>query len=122
MSRSLTSLKGQPPAREGSPTRDNLHESRLIRHEAHNFPARYWYIIRDKEKAYVDPLKSAIENLHEGLKTDSTKVKLIVYSLIGICKCRYMWYKMRGSMNPEELADHISRIFLHDFTEWGTQP
>ena len=102
--------------------RDNLHESRLILHEAHNLPAKYWFIIRDKEKAYVDLLKSAIENLHEDLNRDSTKVKLIVYSLIGMCNWPYMWYDPSGAVNPEELADQISRIFLHDFTQWGSRP
>jgi AcrR family transcriptional regulator len=92
--------------------RENLHESRLILHEAQNLPTNYWAIIRYKEKEYMKILKSSVESLSEAFENNPRRVGLIAYSLIGMCNWPYMWFNPDGPVSPEELAEEISRIFL----------
>ena len=96
--------------------RDNLHESRLILHEAQNLPADYWVIIRDKEREYLRILTSAVEKLILDFDRNPLRVKVIVYSLVGMCNWPYMWYDPQGPVSPEELAEEICNIFLGELS------
>jgi hypothetical protein len=91
---------------------ENFHESRLILHEAQNLPSNYWAAIRDKEREYMKILKSSIKNLNKDFEHNPIRVRLIAYSLIGMCNWPYMWFNPKGLVSPEELAEEISKIFL----------
>ena len=101
--------------------RDNLHESRLILHEAQNLPSNYWAIIRDKEKEYMKILKCSVEILSKAFEHNPRRVRLIAYSLIGMCNWPYMWFNPNGPVSPEELAEEICKIFLGELNEGTTQ-
>ena len=93
---------------------DNMHESRLILHESHNLPKNYWKIIRDKQSEYFHLLKSIVEDLFNNRDINAEEVKIITWSLLGMCNWPYQWYEPKGPISPEELAEEIYRIFIGD--------
>jgi len=94
--------------------RDNFHQSRLILHEAHHLPAEYFDLVKQKEREYVNLLAENIRGLVTGYKDQPLKIKLVTFSLIGMCNWPYMWFNPKGSVPPEELAEEIYRVFVGD--------
>jgi len=90
----------------------NLHESRLLLHDAHNLPQKYYKIVKDKEKEYVRILESIVKSLMRGSPSKSGRVKLVTYCLLGMINWPYRWYNPKGRVPPEELADQIYEIFV----------
>ena len=94
--------------------RDNFHESRLILHEAHHLPDEYFKLVRQKEKEYVNLLAENIRDFVFGYRNNPLKIKLVTFSLIGMCNWPYMWFDPKGSVQPEELAEEIFKVFVGD--------
>jgi len=92
--------------------RDNYHESRLILHEAHHLPPEYSNTVKDRQRQYIALLSDNIKMLVAGYKNNPNRIRLLTFSLLGMCNWPYIWFNPKGSVSPEELAEEIYRIFV----------
>lgn len=92
--------------------RDRQVESRLALNERVNLPPNYLEIIKEKEREFVNILRSLVENLLEKKERSRKQVTLLTYSLLGMCTWPYRWFDPRGKLSPEELARTIYKIFM----------
>jgi AcrR family transcriptional regulator len=91
--------------------RDRQIESRLALNERGNLPQKYLEIIREKEREFVNILRSLVEDILENKARNRKQTTLLVYSLLGMCTWPYRWFDPRGESSPEELARTIYEIF-----------
>jgi AcrR family transcriptional regulator len=94
--------------------RDRQIESRLALNERVNLPQRYLEIIREKEREFVNIMRSLVEDILEKKPRNRKQTTLLVYSLLGMCTWPYRWFDPRGESSPEELARTIYEIFTGD--------
>jgi AcrR family transcriptional regulator len=91
---------------------DNLDESRLILHETENLPPDYLEIIKGRQREYIDIIRAAVEEVLKETNGGPLRIKLVVFSLIGMCNWPYTWFDPYGPATPEELAEVIYDIFM----------
>jgi AcrR family transcriptional regulator len=94
--------------------RDRQIESRLALNERVNLPQRYLTIIKEKEREFVNILRSLVEEVLKKKQQDRKQTTLLVYSLLGMCTWPYRWFDPRGKSSPEELARTIYEVFVGD--------
>jgi AcrR family transcriptional regulator len=94
--------------------RDRQIESRLALNERFSLPQRYLEIIREKEREFVNILRSLVEDVLKKKPQNRKQTTLLVYSLLGMCTWPYRWFDPRGELSPEELARTIYEIFTGD--------
>jgi AcrR family transcriptional regulator len=94
--------------------RDRQIESRLALNERVNLPQNYLEIIKDKEREFVDILKSLVADLLGRKEKKGTQVDLLTYSLLGMVTWPYRWFDPAGKSSPEELATTIYSVFIGD--------
>jgi AcrR family transcriptional regulator len=87
-------------------------EARLALNERFNLPQKYLEIIKEKEREFVNILRSLVEEILENKSRDRKETTLVVYSLLGMCTWPYRWFDPRGELSPEELARTIYKIFI----------
>jgi AcrR family transcriptional regulator len=94
--------------------RDRQIESRLALNERVNLPHRYLEIIKEKEREFVNILRSLVEDVLERKPRNRKETTLLVYCLLGMCTWPYRWFDPQGESSPEELARTIYEIFVGD--------
>ncbi len=92
--------------------RDRQVESRLALNERVNLPSNYLEVIKEKEREFVNILRSLVENLLEKKERNRKQITLLTYSLLGMCTWPYRWFDPRGKLSPEELARTIYKMFV----------
>lgn len=92
--------------------RDNLAESHVLLRERGNLTPGYLEIIKDKEREYELILRHLIELLMKKRKGYSKDIKLITYSLLGMCNWPFTWFNPKGKSSPDDLSEVIYKIFM----------
>ena len=91
---------------------EDVDGARVVLHETNNLPAKYWTAIREKTKKYTFILGNNIKEYLKSDKVSSDRVRVLTYTLLGMCNWIYWWYDPKGPMKPEELAEEISNTFF----------
>lgn len=91
---------------------DNVYSSRVVLHETNNLPAEYWTVIRKKAKKYTFILRNIIKEYIGGKKVNSDRLRIITYTLLGMCNWIYWWYDPKGEVKADELAEEIYKVFI----------
>jgi AcrR family transcriptional regulator len=85
-------------------------EAKTTLHESHLLPPEYSKIYLKKERKYyrivVDVLSEVI-----GQPISKSQLRVITFTLFGMCNWIYHWYKPKGHVNPAELSEIITNIF-----------
>ncbi|MGB9629256.1 MAG: TetR/AcrR family transcriptional regulator [Thermodesulfobacteriota bacterium] len=92
--------------------RDNLAESHVLLRERKNLTPEYLDIIKNKEREYEATLRHLIESLLKKKKKQVGNIKLVTYSLLGMCNWPFTWFNPEGKASPDDLSDIIYRIFM----------
>jgi len=93
----------------------NLHEGKVLLHEANCLPKKYSKLIVQKERRYLQIVVGILTDLL-GRPVERTQIKVITFILFGMCNWIYSWYDPKGSFTPSELSDTICTIFLKGVT------
>jgi TetR/AcrR family transcriptional regulator len=85
-------------------------EAKTTLHEAHLLAPQYFKIYSGKERKYyrivADVLSEVIDE-----PIPKSRLRVITFTLLGMCNWIYHWYKPKGCVSPSELAEIITNIF-----------
>jgi AcrR family transcriptional regulator len=85
-------------------------EAKTTLHEAHLLPPQYFKIYSGKERKYY---RIVADVLSEGIgkPIPKSQLRVITFTLLGMCNWIYHWYKPKGYVSPSELSETITNIF-----------
>ena len=85
-------------------------EAKTTLHEAHLLPPQYFKIYSRKERRYYRIVADVISEVI-GKHTAKSQLRVITFTLLGMCNWIYHWYKPKGYVSPSELSEIITHIF-----------
>ena len=89
---------------------NNFPEAKVLLHDAHCLPAKYFKIITEKERKYYRIVTEVLKALsNKPLPKD--QLTTLTFTLFGMCNWIYSWYDPKGSVIPQKLAETIWTIF-----------
>lgn len=85
-------------------------EAKTTLHEAHLLPPQYFKIYSGKERKYYRIIADVLsEVIREPIP--KSRLRVITFTLLGMCNWIYHWYKPKGHVSPSELSEVITNIF-----------
>lgn len=85
-------------------------EAKTTLHEAHLLPPEYFKIYSRKEGRYYRIVADVLSQVI-GKHISKSQLRVITFTLFGMCNWIYHWYKPKGYVNPTELSEIIINIF-----------
>jgi AcrR family transcriptional regulator len=85
-------------------------EAKTLFFEKHLLSPKYFKIIAEKERKYLQILVRILSGFFGGMLPED-KLNVVAFSLFGMCNNIYHWYDPRGAVPPKELASVIHGIF-----------
>ena len=85
-------------------------EAKTLIHEGHLLPPKYFRIIAEKEEQYYEIVKNVLSDFWGG-RVPKDELKVITFTLLGMCNSIYHWYNLKRSITPQELSEIIGKIF-----------
>ena len=85
-------------------------EAKTTLHEAHLLPPHYFKIYSGKEKKYYRIVADVLSEVIGG-PIPKSRLRVITFTLLGMCNWIYHWYKPKGHVSPSELSEIITNIF-----------
>jgi TetR/AcrR family transcriptional regulator len=93
-------------------------EAKTTLHEAHLLPPQYFKIYSRKERRYYRIVADVISEVI-GKHTAKSQLRVITFTLLGMCNWIYHWYKPKGYVSPSELSEIITHIFSKGIMGYG---
>ena len=85
-------------------------EAKTTLHEAHLLPSEYFKVYAEKERKYYRIVADVLADFLGG-RIEKGKLRVITFTLFGMCNWIYHWYKPKKFVTPQELSRIISDIF-----------
>jgi AcrR family transcriptional regulator len=85
-------------------------EAKTTLHEAHLLPPQYFKIYSRKEGRYYRIVADVLSEVI-GKHIAKSQLRVITFTLFGMCNWIYHWYKPKGHVSPSELSEIITNIF-----------
>jgi len=85
-------------------------EAKTTLHEAHLLPPEYFKIYSRKEGRYYRIVADVLSQVI-GKHISKSRLRVVTFTLFGMCNWIYHWYKPKGYVNPTELSEIITNIF-----------
>ena len=85
-------------------------EAKTTLHEAHLLPAEYFKKYAEKERRYYRIVADVLSDFFDG-RIQKGQLRVITFTLFGMCNWIYHWYKPKRFVSPQELSEIISDIF-----------
>ncbi len=90
---------------------EHMSEMKVLSHEADSLTQERQESIDSLKKEYVTLLADLIGDAQgEGAKADK---RVATYALFGMMNWIYTWYDPKGEIEPDQLAEQFSEVFLH---------
>lgn len=98
----------------------NAPESKVLLHEAHCLPSKYFKIIAEKERRYYQIVATELSRFF-GSERGLTKAQITVltFLLLGMCNWIYSWYDPKGAVTSRELSEKIFSVFLDGIRQYS---
>ena len=90
---------------------NKLFEAKVLLHDAHCLPAKYFKVITEKERKYFQIVSEVLPDFFSNPIPKGEQIA-ITFTLFGMCNWIYSWYEPKGSVTPQKLSDLIHDIFL----------
>lgn len=87
-----------------------ISEAKTLLHEAYLLPSEYFKIIAEKERQYYQIVGSVLSDFWDG-RVEKDQLRVIIFTLFGMCNAIYHWYNPKRSITPQELSEIIGKIF-----------
>jgi TetR/AcrR family transcriptional regulator len=95
-------------------------EAKTTLHEAHLLPPEYFKIYSRKEGRYYRIVADVLSEVI-GKHISKNQLRVITFTLFGMCNWIYHWYKPKGYVNPTELSEIITKIFSRGIIGYRSQ-
>ncbi len=90
---------------------NKLFEAKVLLHDAHCLPAKYFKVITEKERKYFQIVSGVLPDFFSNPIPKGEQIA-ITFTLFGMCNWIYSWYEPKGSVTPQKLSGLIHDIFL----------
>ncbi|MFN3533839.1 MAG: TetR/AcrR family transcriptional regulator [Desulfatiglandales bacterium] len=87
--------------------------SKLIIHDENCLSGRFFKVIKEKQREYINYWKDAIIELREQFNLNIDFPSVYTHILVGMCNWIYQWYNVKGKVKPEELAEKIYNLYFN---------
>lgn len=95
-------------------------EAKTTLHEAHLLPSDYFKKYAEKERRYYRIVADVVSDFF-GSRFQKSQLRVITFTLFGMCNWIYHWYKPKRSVNPQELSEIIGDIFCKGVAGYETK-
>ncbi|MFH1351485.1 MAG: TetR/AcrR family transcriptional regulator [Pseudomonadota bacterium] len=95
----------------------NTHEGKVLLHDSHCLPKKYYNIIAKKQRTYFKITEGVISSLI-GKPVSKGQLTSLTFTIFGMCNWIHSWYDPKGSVTPRGLSEVVSRVFLHGIKAW----
>ena len=86
-------------------------EARVLLHDAHCLPTKYFKVIAEKERKYFQIVSRVLSGFFGG-SLPRGQLTSATFVLFGMCNWIYSWYDPKGAIAPQELSKIIWTVFL----------
>ena len=93
----------------------HMAEMKVLAHEAESLPGEMLKDIRRIKRAYVDLLVGLLGSLDGQGAEGRRRRDVAAFTLFGMMNWIYTWYDPHGPVGVDELAEHITRLFLNGY-------
>jgi len=94
----------------------NMAEMKVLSHEADSLSGEFRRIVDTKKRRLTLAARSILEELNPDPAVD---LRTATFALFGMMNWIYNWYREDRDMLPEELAEHMTQLFLGGFLQEG---
>lgn len=96
----------------------NMAEMKVLSHEAGSLTGEYRDRVNARKRRLTERAMSILEELDTRSGID---LRVATFSLFGMMNWLYNWYRPGKDVPVEQLADHMSRLFLGGYLQDGTE-
>jgi AcrR family transcriptional regulator len=93
----------------------HMAEMKVLAHEAESLSGEMLKDVRRTKRAYVDLLLGLLAALDGQGAEGRRRRDVAAYTLFGMMNWIYTWYDPAGPVGMDELAEHITRLFLNGY-------
>ncbi len=93
----------------------HMAEMKVLAHEAESLSGEMLKDVRRIKRAYVDLLLGLLGSLDGQGAEGRRRRDVAAYSLFGMMNWLHTWYDPSGPVGVDELAEHITRLFLNGY-------
>ena len=94
---------------------NNMHEMKVLSHEANSIGRELFRKINTKKRQYVDLVMELLGEIARENRVESIDIRVATFSLFGMMNWIYNWYDPRKDVDVEGLSSNITRLFLSGF-------
>jgi len=87
-----------------------ISEAKTTLHEAHLLPSEYFKKYAQRERKYYRIVADVMSEVF-GSPIKKGQLRVITFTLLGMCNWIYHWYKPKRLVSPQELSRIISEIY-----------
>jgi len=91
---------------------EHMYAARTLLKEAHNLSAPRSKEVKFKEREYFAVIARIVSS-SMGPRTDNDKVRIMTFTLLGMCNWIYSWYDPKGPTGPDQLSEIIFETFTN---------
>jgi len=89
---------------------EHMYAARTLLNEAHNLSARRLSEVKSREREYFAVIARALSS-YLGPGVDKDRLRIVTFTLLGMCNWIYSWYNPNGPTGPDQLSQIIFEIF-----------
>lgn len=89
---------------------EHMHSARTLLNEVHNLSARRLNEVKSREREYFAIIARALSS-YLGPSVHKDRLRIVTFSLLGMCNWIYSWYDPKGPTGPEQLSQVIFETF-----------
>ena len=89
---------------------EHTYAARTLLNEAHNLSSPRSKEVKSKEREYFAAIARILSS-YTGPRVDNDKLRIITFTLLGMCNWIYSWYDPKGPTGPDQLSQIIFETF-----------
>jgi TetR/AcrR family transcriptional regulator, cholesterol catabolism regulator len=89
---------------------EHMYSARTLLNEAHSLSAPRFKEVKSKEREYF-AIIARILSSYLGPRVDNDRLRIVTFTLLGMCNWIYSWYNPKGRTSPDQLSQIIFEIF-----------
>lgn len=91
---------------------NHVPEAKTLLHDLHCLPSSQFKVIAEKERVYYKIVSGVVaEFLPKPVQKD--RLRVVTFTLFGMCNWIYAWYNPKGGVKPQSLSDIVFTLFVH---------
>jgi TetR/AcrR family transcriptional regulator, cholesterol catabolism regulator len=100
----------------------NMAEMKVLSHEGESLDGEKYRHVANKKKEYTRRVRQILGELQRSRHKQKVDLTVATYALFGMLNWIYNWYDPKGQLKVNDLAQHVTRLFLGGFLSGSMVP